>query len=198
MQVSLAEFISIIAPNTGDERSVGWLEIENTLWRSAASSDPYDKRMLLLITDDDVVLLHERDVLIKDSDPFNSVLERSTAPGIMGYFIYAARLEGELALLDVFEAGSINEYVNHLTENALPSSQLVLVYKFAEQLVVDTDEYHSEREKFQSHRGKPLDYSYYIPQDMRKIERLMGAEQLRRMEYACGNIKTDFGILTER
>ena len=199
MDVSFPEFLGGIMPNASVsvEESHEWLRVEDELGAAAESDDPYDKRLMLLVGPTGGVLLHERDVFIKDSEPFNAVVSRAADPETKVYFIEAARLDGETARLNVFEGGGITEYVKRLHEIALPCDSVFLYYGIADTLWVKHNEHRQAPDKYKTYRGQPLRYSYYLPENMREMDRLMNAEMSRRMDYPIGDMKTGINSISE-
>ncbi len=186
MDAVLTHFIDKVAPNASDENGRHWSNVGRDLYDAAASDDTYDKRMILLVGSSGGTLLHERDVLIRHSEPFNAVVKSAAEQGAKGYFVEAISVDGSDARINVFDCGSLADYAEHLRNVALRCNSVVLAYASGEPLVVSADEYRQAPEKYETHHGHPLKYSYYVPDNMRDMDRLMDAEMSIRMEYACG------------
>jgi hypothetical protein len=143
--------------------------------------------MILLMGSDGCSLFPERDVLVRDSEPYHTVQNHATDPGITGYFVEAKRIEGDAPAVDVFELGSVAEYAKRLSEIALPSVAVVLCYDNGDSLQISPDEYRHAPDQYKTHDGQALRYSWYVPENMRDMDALMSAEQSRRMQYSEGS-----------
>jgi hypothetical protein len=105
--------------------------------------------------------------------------------------VEAARFDGKNTLLNVFEAGTAAEYVKHLREIALPCDSVFLYYGTSDTLWVTHEEHRQAPDKYKTHLGQPLRFTYYLPENMREMDRLMNAEMSRRMNFPVGSMEAD-------